>query len=263
MRERKTVCLVEAKARADGGGPGTIEGYASVFGGIDSYGDQIQPGAYAETLAEFLADGFVAWGHDWNNPIATPTVAREDERGLWIAAEFHTDAEAQRARTIATERLERGKSMGLSIGYEALAWEWRKVDEPVRDAWGDWTDRIRVLTRIKLYEVSLVTVPADEAARVTAAKGTERLADQVGRVLTDLEALTARFNDLAALRAGDGRTLSDARRADVAAALARLDALVAVKARLEPLLASPACPDGRALYAEFLKISARQQGVAV
>lgn len=171
MKEEKVLTLVEAKAESEGNGK--LEGYGSVFGSIDSYGDTIEPGAYAETIEPFLKDGFIAWGHDWANPVATPSAAREDTRGLFLVAEFHSHAEAQRARSITSERLARGKSMGLSIGYEALEWEFRKVDTPVRGPWGEYTDKVRVLKKIKLFEVSLVTVPAEPKAQVTGAKGAE------------------------------------------------------------------------------------------
>jgi HK97 family phage prohead protease len=154
-RELKTLPLAEYKVLADGSG--TFEGYASVFGGVDSYGDTIDPGAYADTIPEFLHNGFLAWGHDWHDPIATPLSAYEDGKGLYITAQFHSHADAQRARVIAAERLERGKSMGLSIGYEALEWEMRKVDTAVRNEWGELTDKVRALKKIKLFEVSLVT----------------------------------------------------------------------------------------------------------
>ncbi len=99
MRDQKTLLLVEAKAPAEGDGPGSFEGYASMFGTEpDSYADVIDPGAYKDTIAPFLADGFIAWSHDWSNPIATPTTLREDERGLFLSATFHTHDEAQRAR---------------------------------------------------------------------------------------------------------------------------------------------------------------------
>lgn len=184
MFETKVLPLLQAKI--DGDGPGSFSGYASVFGGVDSYGDRIMPGAYKATIPKFLKDGFVPWGHDWAGyPVATPLNAREDAKGLWIEAQFHTDAESQRARQIVSERLERGKSMGLSIGYAAKAFDF--VEEEGRP--------IRRLTEIDLMEVSLVPVPADDAARVASVKtalkrGLNRA--QMDRVLAIfLEALAA------------------------------------------------------------------------
>jgi HK97 family phage prohead protease len=169
--ETKTLPLTEAKVA--GQGSGTLEGYASAFGSVDSYGDTVEPGAYAETIPAFLRDGFIAWGHDWRDPVALPTLAREDARGLFIQARFHSHPEAQRARSITAERLAAGKSMGLSIGYEALEWEFRQAERMVRGPAGGGAHQVRVLKKIKLYEVSLVTVPAEPRAGVLDAKAAE------------------------------------------------------------------------------------------
>lgn len=179
MFEEKILSLAEAKL--DGNDPGRLTGYASVFGGVDSYGDTIVPGAYTATIPKFLKDGFIPWGHDWSGyPVATPDRAKEDDHGLWIEAVFHTDAESQRARQIVSERLERGKSMGLSIGYQAKSFDFTEMDGR----------QVRRLTEIDLMEVSLVSVPADDAARVSSVKAKRRLSrHQIEAVITTLQAL--------------------------------------------------------------------------
>jgi len=170
LRETKTLPLAEFKVTADKA-VGTFEGRASTFGSVDSYGDVVDNGAYRETIPQFLTRGFISWGHDWANPIGMVTAAEERSDGLWVTGEFHSDEESQRYRQRAKERLDAGKFMGLSIGYEAEEWEMRKVDEPVRTRWGDFSDEVRALTKIKLYEVSLVTVPAEPMAGLSSIKG--------------------------------------------------------------------------------------------
>jgi uncharacterized protein len=159
MRELKTVRLEQFKVMAgdEGGDAGRFAGYGSVFNAVDLVGDTVLPGAYTETLPKFVRDGFIAWGHDWDNPIATIDAAREDERGLWLEASFHSHPEAQRVRTLAQERLQRGKTMGLSIGFQARDWKTR-------------SDGVRELLAIELMETSLVTFPAEPNAQVTAVK---------------------------------------------------------------------------------------------
>jgi HK97 family phage prohead protease len=156
--ERKQVAL-DALQLLDTG-TGTLAGYASVFNAVDSYGDTIAPGAYRDTLAKFLADGFIAWGHDTMAPVAYPTAAREDDHGLWVEATFHSTAEAQEARRIMQERAAAGKRSGLSIGYYTKRAEMT-------------SDGIRRLLDIDLVEVSLVMVPADDHARVALVKGAD------------------------------------------------------------------------------------------
>lgn len=244
--ERKQIPF--ANAKATGEGSGSVEGYASVFGQIDSYGDTIVPGAYANTIEDFQRDGFLAWGHDWSDLVGTPADIYEDEIGLYLRADFHTHAHAQEARQITSERLSRGKSMGLSIGYQPVKWSYREAE-------GN-RPPVRVLEEIKLYEVSLVAVPADSFARVTGAKTTQRFADHADRVLAELSAFVARATDLSELRAKEDRSLSDSHRQTLTQLRAQLDALLS-EAKGEP------DADPLRLFAEYQRTLARLNGVAV
>jgi HK97 family phage prohead protease len=152
--ERKTITL--AGAGVSEAGTGSFSGYASLFGVLDSQGDIVARGAYSATLPRFVERGFIAWSHDWSDPVATIREAKEDDRGLYITADFHSDEASQRARTRTVERIRRGKFMGLSIGYQPVV--------------ADQTDAGRVLRQIDLFETSLVTVPALADAGVMAAK---------------------------------------------------------------------------------------------
>lgn len=195
---------------------GTISGYASVWDGIDAYGDTIVRGAYANTIPKFLADGFIGWSHDERTPVAYPTAAREDDHGLWIEAAFHSTPAAQEARQIALERLAAGKRMGFSIGYYTKR--------------AEMTDSgVRRLLDLDLVETSLVMVPADDAARVAAVKSAEPPAvpaepcacltghgleyDAHAEHLTHgVTEFLARTKQGAELRVKEGRAISSARR---------------------------------------------------
>lgn len=167
--QRKTLALEGKDAlEALSSGTGQLVGYASVFNGVDAYGDTILPGAYTETIPQFVKRGALHYEHDTRVRLGTIASAVEDEHGLKIVAEFHSDAESQRIRSQILERMERGKFVGLSIGYEAEAYEYRSVQEG--EKLPPWAEKVRVLKQIKLYEVSEVSVPADEAAEVIAAK---------------------------------------------------------------------------------------------
>jgi len=141
-------------------GAGGFEGYASVFGVRDDGGDIVEAGAFKDTLSRFLTDGFISMGHDWEGQsIGTISNAREDARGLYLQAEYHSTPQAQEARTIAQERMARGKSVGLSIGYEIL---------PGGAEFSD--DGTRHLLKIGLFEVAQVTVPMLRSAGMTGVK---------------------------------------------------------------------------------------------
>jgi len=136
---------------------GSFEGYASVHGVLDRVGDVVMPGAYTKTLPTFLRDGVIHWAHDFATPVAWPTAAYEDARGLFLAGKFHSTPAGQNARTVTAERLAAGMSMGLSIGYKVEDYRYRD-------------DGVRELHEIELLEVSLVTLPAQAEATVTDVK---------------------------------------------------------------------------------------------
>lgn len=109
-------------------------------------------------MPAFLKDGFGALNHEWGSlPIATISTAREDDRGLYVEGQFHSTPDAQAARTVVRERLERGKSVGMSIGYKV-------ADDEFKDG-------ARHLKEVDLYEVSLVSVPANPEAQLVDIKG--------------------------------------------------------------------------------------------
>lgn len=231
MREVKVVPFSDFKADDTG----DFSGRASTFGTVDSYGDTVEPGAYVDTLPQFRTRGFIGWGHDWDNPIGYVTAAEERADGLYISGKFHSDAEAQRRRQIAKERVDQGLFMGLSIGYEIEEAEERQVAEPVKGKWGEWTDKIRVLKKLRLFEVSLVMVPAEANSGLTAIKG-EGLTfdDHSERVRVALDEYVQRCMSGSEMREKVGRAISAARVAEiegvigsVTAAIEKLRALVA------------------------------------
>lgn len=257
--DRKTFPLAELKIAGADGNAGSFQGYASVFGTVDSYGDTIVPGAYAETLGQFLTRGFIGWGHDWNDPVGIVTDAREDAKGLWIAGEFHSDGDAQKVRTRVKERMDAGKFMGLSIGYETEAYEMRQVDEPVKLPWGEFTDKVRALTKIKLYEVSLVTVPAEQNSGVTAIKSADGFGlsfdDHTERTRVAVCEWLARAKSGWDIRTKEGRAISSARRERMAGVR---DALLSGADEIKALLEETAPPEKgvEALFLEFQRTRA-------
>lgn len=155
--EHKVVALTDAAVDSDAG---TGKGYGAIFGNRDDGGDIIKPGFFKPVLADFLSDGFMSWSHRWDVPVAFPTKAVEDASGLDLGWTYHSTPEAQVARTIASERLAAGKSMGLSIGYEVA--EEKQTPEG------------RLLLKAKrLFEVGLVMVPMNREAGVLEAKTAE------------------------------------------------------------------------------------------
>lgn len=216
---------VEFKAEADG--PGSFSGYGSTFGNVDDGGDVIIKGAFSDALDEFKSRGFIAVGHDWFGlPVATVLDAKEDDAGLWVEAEFHSTQAAQDARTTVAERIQRGKFVGLSIGYLV---DRENDGEEFRE------DGTRIIKKIKeLAEVSVVTVPMNRQAGIAAVKHSLSFSDDADTALAAVQAFVERAGALAALRVKEGRVLSSANRArlsEISGALlgasGQLDAILA------------------------------------
>lgn len=262
--ERKILLPAQADIKISGDGAGILEGYASTFGNIDSYGDTVEPGAYTDTItADFLPAGFFASNHDWSVRIGFPTDVKQDAVGLYVRGPFHSTPAAQEIRTQTLERLQAGKKAGLSIGYEVQEFEMRKVETPFRGMFGELTDMVRVLKKIKLFEVSVVSVPADTHAWVTGAKSLS-FEDHSDRVRVAVSELVERCKAGSALRAKVGRAISEARRTRMAGVR---DSLAAAIEEIDGLLKETepqkdtAEPDGWALYAAFQRIRAEHLGV--
>jgi HK97 family phage prohead protease len=148
-------CLLELKAAAEGG-PGTLEGYAAVFNNVDRDDEVIDPGAFQRSLDDFKASGFLCNGHNWKEELGTIVDAKEDDHGLLVTAEFFSTADAQQVRQRLAEKHARGRRQGMSIGY--------RVKQASK------VNGVRHLTDLDLMEVSVVTVPANPQARVSAVK---------------------------------------------------------------------------------------------
>jgi HK97 family phage prohead protease len=149
----KVAGALALKFSADGSGE--IEGYGSVFDVIDSYGDVIKPGAFAKSLAEAQKSGrlpAMLWQHRMEDPIGVWTEMREDARGLYVKGRLLIEDDELARRAFA--HLKAGSVTGLSIGYRRTIYESNGRD----------------IVDLELKEVSLVTMPANEDARITAVK---------------------------------------------------------------------------------------------
>jgi HK97 family phage prohead protease len=138
---------------------GLFSGYGSVFGVIDSYREIVAPGAFAASIAESNAKGRklpVLWQHRGDMPLGVYDTVKEDSNGLYVEGRLLINDVAQAKETHAL--MKAGAVTGLSIGYYVLA-----------DSY-DEKERIRTLTKLDLQEVSVVTFPANDEARVDAIK---------------------------------------------------------------------------------------------
>lgn len=159
-REVRSFAL-QIKATGD---DGTVEGYGSVFGVRDNYDDVIAKGAFSGSLKDHKTAGTMPamlWQHDADKPIGIWTEMVEDEKGLRIKGQLAMETvKGKEAHAL----LKMGAINGLSIGFMSKQWAYDRETE------------VRTLTEIDLWEVSLVTFPANEKARVTNVKSADEMA---------------------------------------------------------------------------------------
>lgn len=144
---------IDTKTLAD---DGTFEGYASLFDRPDLGQDVIAPGAFSDTLKRRGAGGVkLLWQHDPASPIGVWDEIREDRKGLYVRGRLLLDvARAKEALALIRD----GAIDGLSIGF--------KLQSGKRDA----RTGLRRITKLDLWEISVVTFPMLPDARVSALK---------------------------------------------------------------------------------------------
>lgn len=206
-----------------------LYGHGAAFLNIDSTGDIIAPGAFKADLPDFLAAGFVGGlNHNWDQPIAAIEVASEDEKGLYFESSdiIETSHGSDVLKMVSGPKPVVRK---LSIGYKPLSKMFLETPEDCKAFWESHQytpsqsdlDRsqsgVRLLTRVKLFEVSPVSVPANDLASIVGIKdglqGGRRFADHSDAVRAAVLEFRDRASALAGLRQKEGRVLSAASRA--------------------------------------------------
>lgn len=143
------------------GASGEFEAYGSVFGVKDSASDIVMPGAFKKSLAEWKQKNrlpAMLWQHKTDEPIGVYSEMEEDQNGLYMKGQLLIDADPLAQRAYA--HLKAGSLSGFSIGYRLSenGWEYSKEKEAY------------LLKEIDLWEVSLVTFPSNDEARLTELK---------------------------------------------------------------------------------------------
>lgn len=143
---------------------GRIEGYFASFQLEDGpYPDRITPGAFLASIAEHKARGNrqvrVNWMHR-RSPIGGAPIetVREDARGLYGITEINLSIQqGAEAYSLAKQRV----VVDYSVGIDPQARSFEKTADGIE---------VRVITKARLYEVSLVDEPMNKDAQVTAVK---------------------------------------------------------------------------------------------
>ena len=170
----------------DGGEPGSFEGYASVFGVMDSHGTVFDKGAFKKTIKDRKGWLPIVWMHDPREPIGRAEVF-EDEIGLRVRGQL--DLDVQRGAEV---------NSGMKKGYiTQMSHSFGKIADKVKMVKTDGVD-VPHFREVKSYEVSPVTTnfaSASEAEIDMASVRTEEqpiamvIPDEMRTQLDRLEAL--------------------------------------------------------------------------
>ena len=141
---------------------GYFSGYGSVFDVVDDWDDVISKGAFEKSISKKTP--VMLWQHDSAEPIGIYESVKEDDVGLWVEGRLLMDvAKGREAYVFLKNRI----VSGLSIGFVPLAYEYEQRAGK----------RVRNVKDVDLWEVSLVTFPANDKARIGDVKSINTVRD--------------------------------------------------------------------------------------
>lgn len=270
MNNLKTIIGVETNAATLK--DNQIKMVASACGVLLKNGAVIAPGAFsAKVLRQSVIDGWVDIAHEWEGePIGYFDKVYMDGDNLMIEATFHTHEEAQTQRQIIQERLDAGKSVAVSIGYQIA---YNKVQyfesgqallDYCKDAGYD-LNRFDQKTLKKcgycwlipevteLNEVSICNVGMNPAAKVLEVNDFSEERMTLSDALKSALAAVERAKEVLDMRTAEGRTLSKE----------RLDQLTAIHAAAGEIITNANAPtkEQEANRLKFLMLKAKSLGV--
>ncbi|EEZ3919557.1 HK97 family phage prohead protease [Escherichia coli] len=135
------------------------DGSTDVLSQEDSHDDVVMSGAFAASLrawSDRKALPALLWQHRMDEPIGVYTEMKEDDVGLYVRGRLLIDDDPLAKRAHA--HMKAGSLTGLSIGYVLKDWEYDRSKEAF------------LLKEIDLWEVSLVTFPSNDEARISDVK---------------------------------------------------------------------------------------------
>lgn len=146
---------------------GMIAGYFSTYDiKPDSYGDIVEKGAFTKTIAKRAESGHpfpLCFNHDFSAVIGSVKTIEDTEKGPYIEAEFLDTQLAQDVRKM----LQSGAIYQFSFAYDVLNSRKPTEDESAKGI-------TNVLTELDVFEISVVTVPANQNAVATEVKAGRR-----------------------------------------------------------------------------------------
>jgi HK97 family phage prohead protease len=144
-------CAVEwdaSKIQKSGDGAIIIEGYANTVD-KDRVGDVVLPTAFEKSLPTYMDNPVMLFQHDWDQIVGSVVDAKITDKGLWVKGKVSNAGDVDNVRT----KIREGSLKTFSIGYNEL------------DAVYDETKKVNYVKELELLEISVVTIPANAAAK--------------------------------------------------------------------------------------------------
>ena len=237
---------------------GEIEAIVSVFGNVDSYNEAVMPGAFAESLSVKLPKG--VWMHEWDEPVATTTEARElmpydpllpqeikANGGLYIKGQFYPDITDSWQAFL---KIKAGLVDEFSIGYSVQ--DYQVIDGVVQ------------LLKIKLFEWSPVLIGANPATAVLSVKSKMNFKDDLQVFQEDIHRLIGRVKDRKDFREKAGRVFSQANVDEIIGIADSLDEISTLTAEesqsLRELVLTASAPKSAINEMQLLKLKLKLEG---
>lgn len=131
-----------------------FSGYASIFDMIDYQNDIIAPGAFSNTIKN-CNKIILLWQHDHNQPIGKINNLKEDEKGLFVYGELVLDI----LKALDVYHMLKNDILdSFSIGYTPTKFSYKSNKK--------YDNKVRLINELKLWEISLVTFPANNFAKI-------------------------------------------------------------------------------------------------
>tara|TARA_R110002153_G_scaffold213295_4_gene365846 strand:+ start:419 stop:1180 length:762 start_codon:yes stop_codon:yes gene_type:complete len=157
--EMKSMAVAfEVKSYEDEDGQRKFSGYANTFDHLDRAGDITQKGAFTKSIKEHIANGtkpLMLMHHDTSRPVGVWEKLVEDVKGLYVEGRL---TKGVRDADEAYALLKDGALNSMSIGYKVIDDEY------------DMQKRANLLHEVSLFEISLVSIPANEQSTVMSVK---------------------------------------------------------------------------------------------
>lgn len=130
-----------------------LKGYASTFGNVDRVGDIVAKGAFTKSLSERTPK--MLCQHDTDDVIGAVDTIYETDSGLYFESRLPKENSIVKDLV---PLIKMGAIDSISIGFSTNISEWNEETG------------IRTLKEVELWEISVVTFPANEKAKILGVK---------------------------------------------------------------------------------------------